>query len=341
PADRPAPPLASHRGRTLRRATAANLGELARSCAATRFAVQLAAAATLIARHSGNGDVVVGVPLANRDEPRAAAVGCLVTVVPVRIDLDKAATVRELVGVVRDALAASMGRAGLPLDELVSLADAGRRPLFDVAVADHGRELPVSADGLVREVLPVDRGGAAFDLSLLFGRDSVALEYGTDRFDDDTAARYGDRLVAVLRGMVRQPDHPWTTLPIADGLPSYEELRERAAAGANEQTDGAPDADREPSGRFEEAVADAFGEVLGYGPVAAGDDFFDFGGHSLAATQVAGRLEAALAVEVTVRDVYEASTVAALARRLQDRAPSAPALPPIRRQPRRAGVSAR
>ncbi len=69
-----------------------------------------------------------------------------------------------------------------------------------------------------------------------------------------------------------------------------------------------------PAGPVEPVVAAVFGEVLGRPEVGADDDFFELGGHSLAAAQIAARLSAALGHPVEVAAVFEAPTVAGLAR---------------------------
>ncbi|MGW0042828.1 non-ribosomal peptide synthase/polyketide synthase [Rhodococcus sp. NPDC003348] len=79
---------------------------------------------------------------------------------------------------------------------------------------------------------------------------------------------------------------------------------------------------RAPASPVERAVAEAFGEVLGVGQVGLDDDFFELGGNSLVATQLAARLGAALDMRVPVRDLFEASTVVALAARLGSQAGS-------------------
>ncbi|WP_345349110.1 amino acid adenylation domain-containing protein, partial [Rhodococcus olei] len=73
---------------------------------------------------------------------------------------------------------------------------------------------------------------------------------------------------------------------------------------------------RAPTNPVEEIVAAAFGDVLGVAEVGLDDDFFELGGNSLIATQLAARLGSALDTRVPVRDLFEASTVAALAARL-------------------------
>nr|WP_233429644.1 non-ribosomal peptide synthetase [Nocardia elegans] len=77
---------------------------------------------------------------------------------------------------------------------------------------------------------------------------------------------------------------------------------------------------RAPSTSVEQSVADVIAEILGLDRVGLDDDFFELGGNSLLATQVAARLGAALDTEVGVRTLFESSTVAALAARLETQA---------------------
>ncbi|WP_288048815.1 condensation domain-containing protein, partial [Nocardia sp.] len=77
---------------------------------------------------------------------------------------------------------------------------------------------------------------------------------------------------------------------------------------------------RAPTTPVEEIVADVFADVLGAARVGLDDDFFALGGNSLSATQVAARLSAALDTELGVRELFDASTVVALAARVESRA---------------------
>ncbi|WP_280400244.1 non-ribosomal peptide synthase/polyketide synthase, partial [Nocardia carnea] len=79
---------------------------------------------------------------------------------------------------------------------------------------------------------------------------------------------------------------------------------------------------RAPSTPIEEIVAGVFAEVLGVDRVGADDDFFALGGNSLIATQAVARLGAALDTQVPVRMLFEASTVTAVAARIQEQAGS-------------------
>ncbi|MEU4344825.1 amino acid adenylation domain-containing protein, partial [Nocardia sp. NPDC023852] len=77
---------------------------------------------------------------------------------------------------------------------------------------------------------------------------------------------------------------------------------------------------RAPSTPIEEIVAQIFGEVLGITRIGVDDDFFELGGNSLSATQVASRLGIALDTRVPVRMLFDASTVGALAARVESHA---------------------
>ena len=90
-----------------------------------------------------------------------------------------------------------------------------------------------------------------------------------------------------------------------------------------------------PRTAMEETVASVWGRLLGLERVGAEDHFFELGGHSLLATQVVSRLRAALGVDLPVRVLFEAPTVAELAARLetmQSRAPAVPIVPVMRDQ---------
>nr|WP_280235367.1 non-ribosomal peptide synthetase [Nocardia cyriacigeorgica] len=76
---------------------------------------------------------------------------------------------------------------------------------------------------------------------------------------------------------------------------------------------------RAPTDPVEQAVAGVFADLLGMARVGADDDFFALGGNSLLATRVVARLNEALDSEVTVRDLFDAPRVSALAARVGSR----------------------
>ena len=89
-------------------------------------------------------------------------------------------------------------------------------------------------------------------------------------------------------------------------------------AGAEE---GAPHSDRgglstpfvAPTTDLERTIAGVWGELLGIERIGIQDDFFEAGGHSLLATQVMSRLYQRLGVDVPLRTLFEARTIAQFA----------------------------
>ncbi|WP_098026280.1 non-ribosomal peptide synthetase [Streptomyces sp. st115] len=111
---------------------------------------------------------------------------------------------------------------------------------------------------------------------------------------------------------------------------------------AGTASDG-PATGRAPRTAQERLIARLYGELLGRAPVAVDEDFFALGGHSLLVTRLAGRVRAELGLDVPVRTLFEAPTVAALAARLtgftRTQGARVPALAPAAERPDRLPLS--
>ncbi|MEU0873663.1 amino acid adenylation domain-containing protein [Nocardia brasiliensis] len=143
----------------------------------------------------------------------------------------------------------------------------------------------------------------------------------------------GDRLVAYLVPADGEVDVAQVKSALSAGLPSYMVpsafvVLDRLPLNVNGKLDrkALPEPEfeaqvfRAPSTPIEEIVAGVYAEVLGVERVGADDDFFGLGGNSLLATQVAARIGAALDSRVPVRMLFEASTVAGLAVKVEQHA---------------------
>ena len=229
PADRPRPPVQSTRGAavelSLPAAAVAELTALARREGATPFMVLLAGFAVLLARWSGQDDLLVGTPVAGRNRlPLEPLVGVFVNTLVLRTRVGRAASFRDLLAAVRRTLLDATARAELPFERLVEdlgvHRDLSRSPLFQVMLAFNNAPLPrLEMVDLVLDAVPVESHAAQFDLTLdLRPRSDGSIEgllaYPPALFDPSTVRRLGDQLVRLLRCAVADPDLPPVRLPL-------------------------------------------------------------------------------------------------------------------------------
>ncbi|OLT16126.1 hypothetical protein BJF78_15420 [Pseudonocardia sp. CNS-139] len=222
PADRPRPPVESHRGDVVDFALDADLHagltRLARRAGVTTFMVVQAAVAALLTRLGAGTDVPLGTPVAGRgDAALDDAVGLFLNTVVLRTDTSGDPAFGELLDRVRRADLDAYAHAGLPFDVLVDALNPARslarHPLFQVMVTH--QHLPAAVPQLAgarTEMELVDAGTAKFDLTVRTleragtpGLDGQ-IEYATDLFDAATVERTAQRLVRLLRAVVADPD---------------------------------------------------------------------------------------------------------------------------------------
>ncbi|MET8232768.1 amino acid adenylation domain-containing protein [Micromonospora sp. NPDC005298] len=103
---------------------------------------------------------------------------------------------------------------------------------------------------------------------------------------------------------------------------------DRAALPAHLPGADRPGASRPPGTDAEKALCELFAEVLGVQSVGVDDDFFDLGGDSLRVARLLSRIHTVLGTEIGVRAMFEAPTVAAVARRLDEARGDSTHLPP-------------
>ncbi len=229
PTDRPRPAVQTDCGGTFSFTIEAPLADgiraMAREHGATFFMAALAAFDVLLARRSGQGDVVVGTPTAGR--PRVEAekvVGFFANTVVLRADLSDSPTFRQLLRRVRTNCLDALSHEHVPFERLVQeLAprrDPAITPIVQVMIsADRGTASDLRLPGLDSATLHIDRGAAKFDLLLLLrdggsGAVDCEMEYRTDLFDHASIERMADDLLTLLAGAVTDPDASVATMPL-------------------------------------------------------------------------------------------------------------------------------
>jgi amino acid adenylation domain-containing protein len=212
---------------TLDRTTTAGLKRLAQRQGLTLYMVVLAGWALVLSKLSGQDDIVIGSPSANRGPLETEGlIGFFVNMLAMRIDLSDAPSVTELLSRVRRTTLAAQAHQDLPFEQVVEVVRPVRNmahsPIFQVALAWQNTEPdPLVMPDLVVEPLAERRDSAKFDLLLdLTEQDGMvvgALEYASAVFDSDTAARFARYLETALRAIAGNPDQAAAAVPLLSG----------------------------------------------------------------------------------------------------------------------------
>ncbi|MGB8509928.1 MAG: condensation domain-containing protein, partial [Pyrinomonadaceae bacterium] len=216
------------------------LKSLGRTEDATLFMTLLAAFNALLQRLTGESDIPIGIPVANRNRAEIEGLlGFFVNTLIVRTDLAGDPSFRELLRRVRVVCLEAFSNQDLPFEKLVEALRpqraSGHSPLFQVMfnfqpLRPEGFELP----GLTATLRKADFVMAKFDLSLqLHERPAevrASLTYNTDIFRAETATRLLRRLETLLRLVVHSPDAPLGTLDLLS-----EEEKSQRSAGERER----------------------------------------------------------------------------------------------------------
>ncbi|ASL28768.1 peptide synthetase [Azotobacter chroococcum] len=229
--DRPRPPRAACRARfhelRLPAALVARLQALAGECRATPFNLLLAALQLQLARLSGQPEVRVGVPVANRTRDNEALLGFHVNTVVLAGRPQGRLSVRQWLGEVRARLRRAQSHRTLPLERLVEELQPERRlgqqPLFQIAF-NYRHDEPLPADWLpgldtAFERLPTRE--IPFDLALdaVRGADgglSITVAWAEELFEAASVERLVEGFVALLEQFVADPERRLAELDLLD-----------------------------------------------------------------------------------------------------------------------------
>lgn len=247
PTDRPRSALGGARGAhqsfSLSAALTDRLRSLARSEDATLFMTLLAAFQTLLFRYTGQEDISVGSPVANRNRAEIEPlIGVFINTLVLRADLSGQPTFRELLRRVRTMTLGAYENQDLPFEHLVEALhpdrSLSRTPLFQVMfILQNAPSAGISPAGSGLRLTPIEThsGTATFELTLsltetpsgLYG----ALEYNADLFEAATIERLLAHFRNLLEGLVAVPHEVIGRLPLL----TEEERRLLAAWNATDR----------------------------------------------------------------------------------------------------------
>ncbi|MEP7012742.1 MAG: amino acid adenylation domain-containing protein, partial [Acidobacteriota bacterium] len=230
PLDRPRPAQPKRHAQTIRRELSIELSSAvalrARSASATIYMTLLAAWAALLSRLGAGRDLVIGLPIANRNRAETEGlVGFFVNSLPIRISADPAPapdlTLGDLLARARAAALGAFAHQDFPFDRLVAELGGGRGsrgggipPVYQVSLMLQNLPAPVRMPGLLAGVKELGGGTAKLDLGLAVvpvaeegtERLTALLELNLDLFDPPTGARLLAGFEAMLEELAHHPE---------------------------------------------------------------------------------------------------------------------------------------
>lgn len=200
----------------------ASLKQLSRTHGATPFMAFLTVYNILLFRYTGQADLIVGTPIANRKlEEVENLIGFFVNTLAIRTSLLGEKSFVDLLHQVKQETLAAYANQDVPFDTIVEAVQPDRNesgtPLFQV-LFNLIDDVRLNLDGLQVQSLEVDNQTSKFDLELTLIDNaegmSGGVEYRTDRFKGDTIARLIEHYLLLLREVVENPDLPISQLPL-------------------------------------------------------------------------------------------------------------------------------
>ncbi|MFY2561289.1 amino acid adenylation domain-containing protein [Corallococcus terminator] len=245
PTDRPRPVAQRYLGATRRftvpPALVTRLKQRARDAEATLFMTLLTAFGVLLSRYSGQRDVVVGAPIANRPPRTEALIGLFANTLPLRVSLEGDPTFAALLRDVRRDTLAAYAHQEVPLEQLVEALqparDLSHPPLFQVLLTlQNTPPAPLALPGLTLELMEVESGTSQFDLALSLAETEQGLvselTYNSDLFDEATSARMATHFLCLLEQVANAPERAVSRLPLLSETEQSSLLRDWNATEA-------------------------------------------------------------------------------------------------------------
>ncbi len=222
PTDRPRPHEPSYRSSSidvlLSEELSQKLNALSRTCETTLFTTLLSAFNVLLHRYTGQDDVIIGAPLANRSRQETEdLVGFFLNMLPLRSDLSDNLSFLELLSRVRETVNGALSNADYPFSWMVEWAkiprDPSISPVFQVMFNMFNySDSSIESETLEMAYRGLETGYTKYDLSLYAqqqgSRVSLQICYQTDLFERETIERMLTNFTVLLENIAADPERP-------------------------------------------------------------------------------------------------------------------------------------
>jgi acyl carrier protein len=308
---------------------------------ATLYMVLLACFAVLLERYSGQEDIVVGTPIANRQEAELEQlIGFFVNSLVMRVRVREEERFRELLEQVRETALAAYAHQELPFERLVEELSPERSlnttPVYQVMFALQNAPVEMQElAGLEVERIRSGRMTVRFDLELHAWERQGELEfnwvYNPDLFDAWRIEQMARHYIRLLKASAERPDVEIAALAELSPqereqvLASKEQMQEEVQkepghAGVIASHRGSEIARNDyvaPQTPLEHSLTQIWAELLRLDRVGVDDNFFDVGGHSLLMMELRSAVKQKLDRHLPIVDFFTYSTIRSFARHLE------------------------
>lgn len=279
----------------------------------TLFMTLLAGWQAMLSAWTGQSDLVVGSPLANRTRPEVQGLlGLFSNMLPLRARLTPDLTWKQLLRQTRLSVLGANDQQDLPFEELVKalqpLRIPGVSPYFQVAFSLHQRQREaLRLPEIAVRTLEIHNGASKFDLTLQMQQSPEywggTWLYSTDLFTPQTIEQLAAYLQRVLEHLVANPDAPMRNLPVPPQVrASLPPTQAEAPVPALTPASASQSA-------LEQVIMEIWQQVLGFSEIEREDNFFDLGGYSLLMIRVQRQLQDVLQTEIPLTDLLRFPTV--------------------------------
>ncbi|HET9182779.1 MAG TPA: amino acid adenylation domain-containing protein [Candidatus Angelobacter sp.] len=298
----------------------------------TLYMTLLTAFAVLMHRYSRQDDIVIGSPIADRqDERLEGLIGFFANTLVMRVGVDSSESFGRLLEKVRDMSLAAYRHQHVPfellLEKLPLHRSLNRTPIVQVIFAlQNASSGTQELKGLRIEPLGTEDWRIRFDLEVHAlernGQVDIVWLYNQDLFDAlriQQMARHFEQLLEAAVQDLDQPVGSLRTLSTSEiqqltiqSAPQSDKVERRTAK--EERAKSLYVAPRTP---LEQMVAGVWRELLGIKQVGVDDNFFDLGGHSFLVARVRFKLQEQLRQELTLVDFFAHPTIRLLSQKLE------------------------
>ena len=301
----------------------------------TSFTVMLACFKALLFHYSGQSDILIGSPIANRNEDMEGALGPFAGPIALRSSLSGDPSFREFVAQLVEVVLGAFSHKDVPFERVLEEVDArpvnGRNPVFQFYFYYQNAFLQGQEIGNLKiNPLSTLSMGTSFEIQLGFierpSGVSAAMEYNAQLFDEATMRRLLGHFEDLLERALASPEArisdllaPLQASPLIAGTavhepepePELPALPKPAAAAPATSAGGA--AFGVPHDQVEVELVRIWQELFPNQQISVTANFFDIGGHSLLASRLLLRIESSFRQKLSLATLFEAPTIQHLA----------------------------